>query len=188
MYSILALNKPVEIPGQPTEIGLMVNGNGGWSRVIFELEDAGAQRWISIGAEQQGTPNPWMADWLKPEEFAKLNPKSMNVSDWNSDDAWGRSYINHDGWRFVRFPMPGQYPGEGYHWPKNSQWRFTPTGVSGFRGDGVVKYPLKFKKLIPTMPEKVLYLTQYIPPPRYEIQLKDLMVTYEPAERLFAGE
>ena len=35
------------LPGEPTEIGLMVNGNGGWGRIIFELEDAGGQRWIS---------------------------------------------------------------------------------------------------------------------------------------------
>ena len=84
------------------------------------------------------------------------------------------------GWRFVRFPLPGQYPGEGYHWPKNSQWRFS--------GDGVVRYPLKFKKLILTMPEKVLYLTEYIPPRTHEIRLRDLMVTYTPADAVFAGE
>lgn len=180
MYSVLALNKPVELPGRPTEIGVWVNGNGGWGRVIFELQDAAGQRWISIGAEQGGTPNQWMADWLSKEEFAKLNQKSMNLSDWNSDDAWGRSVINHEGWRFVRFPMPGQYPGEGYHWPKNSQWRWS--------GDGVVHYPLKFTKLVITMPEKVLYLTQYIPPPRYEIYLKDLMAIYNPVEKVFAGE
>jgi hypothetical protein len=178
MYSVLSHNRGVEIPGEPTEIGLMVNGNGGWGRVIFELEDASGQRWISIGAEQSGPPMPWMADWLKPEEFAKM--KTSNLSDWNSDDAWGRSFINHDGWRFVSFQLPGQYPGEGYHWPRNSQWRSS--------GDGVVKYPLKFRELVITMPEKVLYLTQYIPPPRYEIYLKDLMVTYKPAEKVFAGE
>lgn len=178
MYSVLSHKQGIEIPGEPTEIGLMIHGNGGWGRVIFELEDASGQRWISIGAEQGGPPMPWMADWLKPEEFAKL--KTSNLSDWNSDDAWGRSFVDHDGWRFVSFPLPGQYPGEGYHWPKNSQWRAS--------GDGVVKYPLRFKKLVLTMPEKVLYLTQYIPPPRYEIYLKDLKVTYEPMEKVFAGE
>ncbi|NQU11491.1 hypothetical protein HQ590_11910 [bacterium] len=180
MYSGLTLKKPVEIPGQPTQIGLLVNGNGGWGRIIFELEDASGQRWISIGAEQAGAPNPWLADWLSPEEFAKLNPNSMNVSDWNSDDAWGRSYINFDGWRLLKFPLPGQYPGAGYHWPMNSQWRFS--------GDGVVRYPLRFKRLVITMPEKVLYGTQYIAPRRYEIALKDLVAMYEPVEKVFAGE
>ena len=88
----------------------------------------------------------------------------------------GRYQKHHDGWRFVSFPLPGQYPGEGYHWPKNSQWRFS--------GDGVVHYPLKLKKLVITMPERVLYLTQYLPPLRPEIYLKDLMVTKWACSRL----
>ncbi|MEI6425291.1 MAG: hypothetical protein WCP55_23980, partial [Lentisphaerota bacterium] len=103
MYSVLKHAKGgVEIPGEPTEVGLMVNGNGGWGRIIFELEDASGQRFISIGAEQSGEPTRWMADWMKPEEFKDL--KSSNINDWNTDDAWGRSYINFEGWRYVRFP------------------------------------------------------------------------------------
>jgi hypothetical protein len=180
MYSSLSLKKPVEIKGEPTQIGVLVKGNGGWGRAIFELEDAKGQRWISIGAEQAGAPNPWLADWLSKEEFAKLNPKSMNVCDWNSDDAWGRSFINFDGWRLVKFPLPGQYPGEGYHWPMNSQWRSS--------GDGVVHYPLKFKRLVVTMPEKVLYGTWYAAPGHYEIRLRDLVALYDPVEKVFAGE
>lgn len=179
MYSALKCKAPVEIPGEPTEIGVLVKGNGGWGRVVFEMEDAAGQRWISIGAEQAGVPNPWMADWLKPEEFVKLNPKSMNVNDWSSDDAWGRSYINFDGWRLLKFPLPGQYPGEGYHWPMNSQWRWS--------SDGVVHYPLRFTRLVITMPEKVLYGTQYIRPAHYEIELKDLLALYTPLERVFGG-
>jgi hypothetical protein len=104
----------------------------------------------------------------------------MNVCDWNSDDAWGRSYVNFDGWRLVRFPLPGQYPGEGYHWPRNSQWRWS--------GDGVVHYPLRFKRLVVTMPEKVLYGTQYAPPRHHEIRLRDLVALYDPVEKVFAGE
>jgi hypothetical protein len=73
MYSALSLKKPVEIKGEPTQIGLLVKGNGGWGRIIFELEDAKGQRWISIGAEQPGVPPPWLAGWLSKEEFAKLN-------------------------------------------------------------------------------------------------------------------
>jgi hypothetical protein len=180
MYSALALKKPVEINGEPTQIGILVQGNGGWGRIVFELEDAKGQRWISIGAEQAGTPPSWLAEWLSKEEFARLNPKSMNLSDWNSDDAWGRSSINFDGWRLVRFPLPGQYPGEGYHWPMNSQWRFS--------GDGVVHYPLKFKRLVVTMPEKILYGTQYAPPRHYDIRLRDLVAMYEPVDKVFGGE
>lgn len=178
MYEILAHNTGIEISGIPTKIGLMVNGNGGWGRIIFELEDASGQRWISIGAEQKGQPTRWMADWFKPEEFAQL--KTSNLCDWNTDDAWQRSYINFEGWRYLEFPLPGNYPGEGYHWPYSSQWRYS--------GDGVVKYPLKFKKLIITIPEKILYLTEYKAVPRQEIYLKDLMVTYQTPEEAFKAE
>jgi hypothetical protein len=180
MYSALVLKKPVEIPGEPTQLGVLVHGNGGWGRVIFELEDAKGQRWISIGAEQAGTPMPWLAEWLTKEELAKLNPKSANVCDWNCDDAWGRAAVNFDGWRLIKFPMPGHYPGEGYHWPMNSQWRWN--------GDGVVHYPLKFRRLVITMPQKVLYGTQYTVPLNHEIRLQDLVAMYEPAEKVFVGE
>ncbi|MGC8805857.1 MAG: hypothetical protein ACP5QD_08000, partial [Candidatus Ratteibacteria bacterium] len=115
MYEVLSHKTGIEIPGVPTKIGLMVNGNGGWGRVILELEDASGQRWISIGAEQEGEPTRWMADWFKPEEFAQL--KTSNLCDWNTDDAWQRSYINFEGWRYLQFPLLGNYPGEGYHWP-----------------------------------------------------------------------
>ncbi|MBT5605621.1 MAG: hypothetical protein HN742_35635, partial [Lentisphaerae bacterium] len=120
MYTALKLNEPVEIPGKPTELGLWVHGNGGWGRIIFELEDASGQRWISIGAEMGGKPNPWMADWMPKEEFEKLERAGKaGISDWNSNDAWGRSFINHEGWRYVRFPLPGRYGAnnDGYHWP-----------------------------------------------------------------------
>lgn len=183
MYSVLRLNQPVELPGKPTEIGLWVHGNGGWGRAIFELSDASGQRWISLGAEMGGEPNPWMADWLPPEEFEKLRKEGgAGISDWNSNDAWGRSYFNHEGWRYVKFPLPGQY-GEhtdDYHWPCNAQWRFS--------GDGVVKYPLTFKKLAITVPEKVLYLSRYERVKRPEVYLNGLMATYVRPETALAGE
>ena len=150
MYSVL-MHKlgGVEVPGKPTQIGLMVNGNGGWGRVIFELEDVSGQRWISIGAEQPGKPpRQWMAALMSDEEFEKLQTSNL--------------------------------PGEGYHWPYSSQWRHD--------GDGVVKYPLKFKKLIITLPEEYMYLNEYRAVERPEIYLKDLMVTYQPPEAAFAAE
>ena len=172
MYSVLAHRKGVELPGEPTEIGLMVHGNSGWGRVIFELQDAGGQRWISIGAAAKGEPTRWMADWMPAEELARM--KEMSVSDWNTNDAKQRSRFNFDGWRYVSFPLPGQYGGEGYHWPGTSQWKSS--------GDGVVKYPLTFKKLVIEMPEKVLYLNQYIEPLRPDVSIKDLTATYEPVK------
>jgi hypothetical protein len=178
MYSALVHRRGVAIPGEPTEIGLMVNGNGGWGRIIFELEDAGGQRWTSIGAAQGGAPTRWMADWMSPAEFERM--KTMSVADWNTNDPWQRSRINFEGWRYLRFPLPGNYPGERYHWPGTSQWRHT--------GDGVVRYPLRFTKLIIELPEKVLRFRDYAAVPRQTICLKDLMVTYTLPEQAFVAE
>ena len=177
MYAVLALKKPIEIPGKPTEIAVMVNGNGGWGRVIFELEDAGGQRWTSIGAAMKGEATRWMADWMSEKELAAM--KAVNVSDWNTNDVWQRSRINFEGWRQVRFPLPGQYDGEGYHWPGNCNWKHT--------GEGVVKYPLRFTKLIIELPEKVLHLNRQIPAPRAEIYLGNLEAGYEPIEKVSAA-
>lgn len=187
MYARMRPAKPLAIPGEPTEIGLWVEGNAGWGRVIFELEDAAGQRWISIGAEAAGEPNQWMADWLGPEEFAKLQVAGgkSGICDWNSDDAWGRSVINHEGWRFVRFPLPGQYPGEGYHWPTNSQWR-ADGGPEVSRGK--VTYPLRLTGLAITAIKQVLFLTGKIDPPRPGFTIRDLTVTQRPIEVVGRGE
>ncbi len=160
----LITRKPLMLPGKPAEIGLWVNGNSGWGRVIFELEDASGQRWISIGAKAKGG-SPWMADWLTPELLDQYEPGE--IADWNTDDVFGLSRINFDGWRYVGFPLPGQYPGEGFHWPLNGQWRSDK--------DGVVHYPLVLKKLIVELPEKVLHLTRFAPPKRTEIYLRGLV-------------
>jgi len=178
MYSVFAHRQGVELPGEPTEIGLMVNGNGGWGRILFELEDAGGQTWTSIGAAMSGEATRWMADWMSGEELAAM--KAMSVGDWNTNDPWQRSRINFEGWRYMRFPLPGNYPGEGYHWPYSSQWKHS--------GDGVVRYPLKFKKLIVELPEKVLHMTNYAAVPRPEIYLKDLLVTFDAPDKAFAAE
>jgi len=77
------------------------------------------------------------------------------------------SRINFDGWRYLGFPLPGQYPGEGYHWPANSQW-FSD-------GDGIVHYPLLLEKLIVEIPEKTLHLNRYAAVARPEIYLRNLV-------------
>ena len=160
------------------EIGLMVNGNGGWGRIIFEFTDANGQTWTSIGAAQSGDPPHWMNDWMSKEDIERMG--DLQIGDWNTNDAWQRSRINFEGWRYLRFPMPGNYPGEGYHWPYSSQWRHT--------GDGIVHYPIKFTRLIVETPQKILRMKEFKPVARPEIYLKDLMVTYRPPEEAFAAE
>jgi hypothetical protein len=162
MYAVLAHKTGILMPGTPTEIGLWINGNSSWGRVIFELSDASGQRWISLGAQAKLDPQ----EFLSKDVLARF--PSPGISDWNTEDAWGLSRINFDGWRYVAFPLPGNYPGEHYGWPANSQWRWDK--------DGVVRYPLTLKKLVVELNEKVLHLTTFTPPPRPAIYLKDLLV------------
>jgi len=166
MYAALAHKKGIPVPGTPTEIGAWVNGNGGWGRLIYELEDASGQRWISIGAQQPDVPRKWIDDLTAPDMRAKWAKPAINDS--NTDDVLGLSRINFDGWRWLAFPLPGNYPGEKHPWPANSQWRWDK--------DGVVHYPLTMKRLIVELPEKVLQVKTFALPPRPEIYLKDLGV------------
>jgi hypothetical protein len=166
MYAVLAHKKGIPVPGTPTEIGLWVNGNSAWGRLMFELEDASGQRWVSLGAQQAKAPNPWGEKDIPEDMLAKFpNP---GINEWNTDDNWGISRINFDGWRYLAMPLPGNYPGEQYKWPINSQWRWDK--------DGVVHYPLSFRKLIVELPEKTLHVKTFAPVTRPEIYLKDLVV------------
>lgn len=165
MYAVLAHNKGIPVPGKPTEIGMWVHGNSGWGRLIFELKDAKGQRWISLGAEQTDAPKKWVEDMIPAALRAKLARPAIN--DWNTSDVFGISHINFDGWRYVAFPLPGNYPGEGYGWPANSQWRGDK--------DGIVHYPLTVSRLIFELQEKVLHVKTFAPPPRPEIYVRDLI-------------
>ncbi|MBI4026316.1 MAG: hypothetical protein HY360_15130 [Verrucomicrobia bacterium] len=165
MYSVLRHDKGIPVPGEPTEIGLWVNGNSSWGRIIFELQDASGQAWTSIGAPQKGDLSPWLLDWMPKEMLA--SDKKTTQADWNTDDVFGVSRIDFDGWRYVGFPLPGNYPGEHYPWPGSSQWRYD--------GDGIVHYPLVLRALIVELPEKTLHLTKYAPAPRPEIYVKRLV-------------
>lgn len=164
MYAELAFQKRMELPGKPAEIGLWVDGNSSWSRVIFSLRDASGQRWVSIGAAAKGA-SEWMGDWLTSDLLKNYKPGK--IADFNTDDPFGLSRINFDGWRYLGFPLPGQYPGEGYHWPANGQW-FSD-------GDGIVHYPLLLEKLIVEIPEKTLHLNRYAAVARPEIYLRNLV-------------
>jgi hypothetical protein len=166
MYAVLAHKKGIPVPGTPTEVGAWVIGNGGWGRLIFELQDASGQRWVSIGAEQKDVPPKWIEDLIAAEMRPKWSRPAINDS--NTDDVLGLSRINFDGWRWLAFPLPGNHPGERHPWPANSQWRWDK--------DGVVHYPLTFKRLIVELPEKVLHVKEFAPAPRLEIYLKDLSV------------
>ncbi len=170
MYAELMPVNPIELPGQPTELGLWVNGNSSWGRIIFSFVDAKGQNWTSIGAPGR-SGNRWLADWLPPEMLENYNPDQN--ADWNTDDSFGISRINFDGWRYVGIPLPGQYPGGEYHWPAHSQWRFDQ--------DGIVAYPIKLTSVVIQLPEKTLHVQDFLPARRPDIYLSNLAVSQDEA-------
>lgn len=171
MYGVLKAVKGIALPGKPTELGVWVNGNSGWGRIIFEFKDATGQTWTSIGAPQKGDLSPWMLDWM-PSEAVKDDSRTTTAqSDWNTDDVFGDSRINFDGWRYVGIKMPGHYPGEQYPTPPASQWRYDK--------DGVVHYPITLSSVIVELSTKVLHVTDYVSIPRPEIYLRNLVVAQD---------
>lgn len=169
MYSTLALNQPVTLAGQPTSIAIQIKGNSGWGRIIFELRDASGQVWRSIGAAQRGEISPWLLDWM-PKEMQQQNAGDKQVkklADWNTDDVWGRARINFDGWKYLDFPLPGNFPGDRTVWPANSQWKFDR--------DGIVHYPLSLTGITVEIPEKVLKLHQFGPVSDPSIQFGEIL-------------
>jgi len=166
MYGALRHRRGLPLPGTPTSIGLWVNGNSSFGRVIFDLEDADGQRWLSIGASGSATLRRELLDQI-PSEHAAYKARAR-LADWNTDDVFGGSRFDFDGWRFVSFPLPGNYPGEGYGWPANSQWMHD--------GNGRVRYPLILRRLIFELPRKTLHLTEFSAVPRRSVFVSHLVV------------
>lgn len=166
MYAAAVHETGFALPGRPQSIGVHIRGNSGWGRVIYELTDETGQRWISIGAPAAGEANRWLLDWMPPELLEDVEGKQ--ACDWNTNDVFCRSYINFDGWRYVAFPLPGNYEGEQHPWPANSQWYWD--------GDGVVHYPLKLKRIIVEIPEKVLHVDRFEPVDDPSILFRDVTV------------
>jgi hypothetical protein len=112
-YGALKLKAPVTIPGKASALGMWVKGNSSWGRVVFQVRDAKGEIWTSNGTRD----------------------------DWNCDDTHAWSYVNFDGWRYLRFPLPGNHAYDSTRDLENTWW-----GSRG--GDGVVDLPLTLEKII----------------------------------------
>lgn len=100
-YGVLEPAAPLAIAGQARALGLYVKGASSWGRVIYEIEDAKGERWLSTGA-----PN-----------------------NWNGDDSAQRSYFNFDGARYVEFPLPRSAPYDSYRDYENVWWGHDQEGI-----------------------------------------------------------
>jgi hypothetical protein len=143
-YTSLVPSSPITIPGKPSHIGLWVRGASDWGRVVYCLRDAKGERWISIGAKY----------------------------DWNCDDNYSASFFCFDGWRYVRFEMPGNSTYDQYRETGSSWW-------GHYGGDGLVDLPLKLEKIIVERRTHAMYVNDPEPTRPDDVLLGDLYAEYE---------
>ncbi|MBI4024089.1 MAG: hypothetical protein HY360_03855 [Verrucomicrobia bacterium] len=132
-YNVLKPKRPILLPGAPSHIGLWVKGASDWGRVVYDLRDAKGERWISIGTKDQ----------------------------WNCDDMHSWSSFNFDGWRYLRFELPGHTGSDHFRKLGTTWWGShdgLPAEASAQAGDGVVDLPLKLEAIIVEQRSHILYV------------------------------
>lgn len=149
-YSTLIPPKPLVIPGKASHLSLWVKASSDWGRVVYCLRDAKGERWISVGKK----------------------------GEWNVDDVHCWSQFCFDGWRYLRFEMPGNLAYDGYREAGTSFWG--PYGP----GDGIVDFPLTLEKIIVERRTHVIAGTEQVPASSDDVLLGDLFAEYEqPADK-----
>lgn len=147
-YGVFTPPKPVEIPGKARALGVWANGHSNWGRVIYEIEDAKGEVWQSIGTKNE----------------------------WNCDDIHSWSYFNHDGWRWLEFPLPNNLPGDGYREKDSVWWNHS--------AEGIVDLPVKLTRIIIEMRTHNIYVNELLPVADRSVQLDNLMAVYDNAEAM----
>ena len=81
-------------------------------------------------------------------------------------------YVNFDGWRYVRFPLPGTHPYDSARELETTWW-----GSSG--GDGVVDLPLTLEKIIVEARNEVPWLGEMKLVPERSYKLSQIVLEYD---------
>jgi hypothetical protein len=149
-YTTLVPKKALVLPGRPSHLGLWVKASSDWGRVVYALRDAQGERWLSVG--QKG--------------------------EWNTDDTHCWSQFCFDGWRYLRFELPGNAPYDLFREKGTSFW-----GHYG-KGDAIVDYPLTLEKIVVERRTHVIAAVELVPAAADDVLLGGLFVEYEkPADQ-----
>ncbi|MBI4024293.1 MAG: hypothetical protein HY360_04885, partial [Verrucomicrobia bacterium] len=146
-YNVLKPERPIRLDGAPFHIGLWVKGASDWGRVIYILRDNKGERWTSIGTKD----------------------------DYNSDDVHSWSSFNFDGWRYLRFELPGHLGWDNFRRHGTTWW-----GSHG--GDKIVDLPLKLEEIIVEQRSHILYVNDIQPVASDAVSLGTLHVEYDSPE------
>src|SRR5262245_26936554 len=163
-YTTLVPPKPIVIPGKASHIGLWVKASSDWGRVVYCLQDARGERWLSIGKKDE----------------------------WNVDDTHNWSAFNFDGWRYLTFELPANAPYDLYREAGTSFWgNYPPPSARDGKAkreegddDMVVDLPLTLEKIIVERRTHVIHATEQGPAAPDDVLLGALLAEYEaPADR-----
>ncbi|MCX5658907.1 MAG: hypothetical protein NTW19_04205 [Planctomycetota bacterium] len=148
-YNVLRPAKPIALAGAPARLGIWARGASDWGRVIYILRDAKGERWVSIGTKDQ----------------------------YNCDDAHDWSSFCYDGWRFLRFELPGSAGWDNFRKAGTIWWR--GDGGPGDASAGVVDLPLSLEGIILEQRTHALYVNDIQPVSSNKIALGKLFVEYD---------
>jgi hypothetical protein len=147
-YNTLAPKKKIVLPGAPSHLGLWVKGASDWGRVVYVLRDAKGEKWTSIGTQDQ----------------------------YNCDDIHSWSSFNFDGWRYLRFELPGHAGYDNFRKHGTTWWR-------GDGGDGIVDLPLALEKILVEQRSHILYVNDIQPVASNSVSFGKLFAEYaDPAD------
>ncbi len=154
-YNVLKPSKPIQLAGAPSHIGLWVKGASDWGRVVYILRDNKGERWISIGTKD----------------------------DYNCDDPHSWNSFNFDGWRYLRFELPGHRGWDNFRrmgttwWGSSATAACSPTGKP--EGDNIVDLPLTLEEMIVEQRSHILYVNDVQPVASDTVALGKMFVEYE---------
>jgi len=142
-YNILTPKQPIVLDGAPAALGLWVKGASDWGRVIYTLRDAKGEKWTSIGTQDQ----------------------------YNCDDVHSWSAFNFDGWRYLRFELPGHTGYDSFRKHGTTWWRSDG-------GDGIVDLPLRLENILLEQRTHILYVNDVQAVPSQQVSLGKLYAEY----------
>lgn len=146
-YARLVPEKPLVIPGSADALGLFVKAASDWGRIVYCLRDAKGERWLSVGSKDA----------------------------WTCDDPHSWSSFCFDGWRYLRFELPGHAPFDTFRKHGTTWW-----GSVG--GDQVVDLPLTIEAIIVERRTHVMYVNDVQPAELADVLLGELVAEYASEE------
>ncbi len=142
-FTTLYPEENLPVPGKAELLSIWVKAASDWGRIVYVLRDANNEKWVSVGS----------------------------TGHWNSDDMHGWSAFNYDGWRLLKFELPGNAPYDCFREHGSTWW-----GCS--EGDGIVDLPLRIEKIIIEKRPEAMYVNSLEKTDPAPVLLGDIYAEY----------